>query len=219
MFSYYGAKAGMVKYYQTPVFDNIVEPFAGSAQYSLKYWDRDVLLIDKYDKVVLVWQLLQKMSVKDVLGLPDFKRGDVIDRNKCETLAHSYLLGFMTAIGKSQPGMTVSPWGALQYERRKKNIANNLYKIKHWKIKCGDYKDLQNTASTWFIDPPYFIGGSKYAHNKIDYTTLSEWCKTRVGQIIVCENTKANWLPFKPLKQLHGCKHVTMEATWNNIAA
>lgn len=32
MFSYYGAKTKIVDYYPKPLFDKIVEPFAGSAR-------------------------------------------------------------------------------------------------------------------------------------------------------------------------------------------
>ena len=48
MFSYYGSKSKLVDYYPPPKFDKIIEPFAGSARYSLKYWQNDILLIDKY---------------------------------------------------------------------------------------------------------------------------------------------------------------------------
>ena len=46
--------------------------------------------------------------------------------------------------------------------------------------------------------------------------TRDEVCETRRGQVIVCENTKATWLPFQPLIQLSGQKHTTTEAIWRN---
>ena len=51
-------------------------------------------------------------------------------------------------------------------------------------------------------------------NKNIDYNDLAEWCKSRNGQIIVCENTKADWLDFKPLAELKGQLHTTMEAIW-----
>ena len=33
---------------------------------------------------------------------------------------------------------------------------------------------------------------------------LADWCKSRNGQIIVCENTKATWMEFKPLVDMTG---------------
>jgi site-specific DNA-adenine methylase len=35
MWSYYGGKSKIVQYYPDPKYDTIIEPFAGSAQYSL----------------------------------------------------------------------------------------------------------------------------------------------------------------------------------------
>lgn len=47
MFSYYGSKSKLVNLYPEPLHDTIIEPFAGSARYSLKYWDKDIYLIEK----------------------------------------------------------------------------------------------------------------------------------------------------------------------------
>lgn len=60
MFYYYGRKKKLVKVYPSPVYSTIVEPFAGSAAYSL-YWvkDRDVILIEKDLQVYELWKTLQ----------------------------------------------------------------------------------------------------------------------------------------------------------------
>jgi len=98
-----------------------------------------------------------------------------------------------------------------------KFIASNLSKIKHWKIVQGDYLDIENQEATWYIDPPYKNGGQVYpANTGINYTELAEWCKNRRGQIIVCENMSANWLPFLPLRKMRGSKKTTTEAIWSN---
>ena len=96
------------------------------------------------------------------------------------------------------------------------NIANNQYKVRHWEIINGDYTCLQNVKATYFIDPPYEYGGIYYRMNssKIDYPILAEWCKSRNGQVIVCENTKADWLDFKTLVTMNGQLHKTTEAIW-----
>ena len=48
MFSYYGSKKSIIDYYPPPKFDNVIEPFVGAGPYSLKYWNRDITIIDKY---------------------------------------------------------------------------------------------------------------------------------------------------------------------------
>jgi hypothetical protein len=53
--------------------------------------------------------------------------------------------------------------------------------------------------------------------SELKYNELAEWCKSRNGQVIVCENTKADWLPFKPMKRLQGVSNTfTTEAIWSN---
>ena len=52
--------------------------------------------------------------------------------------------------------------------------------------------------------------------NKLDYPALGEWCKSRLGHVIVCENTKADWLDFKPMRKMSGTMYRTVEAIWSN---
>ena len=51
MFSYYGSKWRVAPRYSPPVEDTIVEPFAGSATYSLLYPGKKVLLNDLNPRV------------------------------------------------------------------------------------------------------------------------------------------------------------------------
>jgi len=83
----------------------------------------------------------------------------------------------------------------------------------------GNYEDLQNEEATWYIDPPYQFGGEYYikSNKHIDFANLAEWCKSRLGQTIVCENTKADWLDFKPMKEMQGSMYKTTEAIWINM--
>jgi hypothetical protein len=43
---------------------------------------------------------------------------------------------------------------------------------------------------------------------------LAEWCKSREGQVIICENSKATWMDFQPLRELSGQRHKTLEVIW-----
>ena len=58
MFYYYGRKKQIVRRYPTPLLDTIIEPFAGSAAYSLHSdnWKRKVILVEKDDKVADIWR-------------------------------------------------------------------------------------------------------------------------------------------------------------------
>ena len=86
--------------------------------------------------------------------------------------------------------------------------------IKDDEITEYEFDDINNLTATWFIDPPYQYGGQYYRHKFNDYENLANYCLSRKGQIIVCENTKADWLPFRPLKDMHGQLHTTTEAIY-----
>ena len=133
MFSYYGSKSKFTQHYPTPKYDTIVEPFAGSAGYSLygDNWKKNVLLYDSNPKIAGVWKYLIGATERDIMSLPDLKTGDrVTDFDLSE--AERWLIGFSINRGSSIPKVTASKRSdGLTY---KGYICENLHKIKHWKI-------------------------------------------------------------------------------------
>jgi hypothetical protein len=69
------------------------------------------------------------------------------------------------------------------------------------------------------VDPPYQSQGHHYRNSAIDYDHLSQWARSRGGQIIFCENAPASYLPFEPFRQLRGVceggKRMTTEMMWH----
>lgn len=213
MFSYYGAKTNVIDSYPAPDHDNIIEPFAGSARYALKYFSLNVLLMDCRPVVIDTWYYLQQATPADILSLPqpEYKQSlDDFNLSKGER----YLLGWLSGRGATHPRKAPQKW--CYFERDLKTIADQLYKIRHWDIKLGDYQDIPNQKATWFVDPPYQFGGSSYRTGNLDYMALANWVKSRQGQVIACENTKTNWLPFWPLVKNRGSRNTTTEAIWLN---
>lgn len=215
MFSYYGRKKKIIKKYPKPKYKTIIEPFAGSASYALEYFENDVLLIDPFEKIIRIWWYLQKAEPKDILKLPDVENGEFIG-NKYNWLTEEerWLIGFCINNGSPIPKHTAGRMNFNSWNRDKKRISEELYKIKHWKIKLGEYSSAENIEASWFIDPPYQFQ-NLYKYNKIDYIHLSKWCKERNGQVIVCENSNSEkWMDFQPLTQLSGQRTKTTEVMW-----
>lgn len=219
MWSYYGSKNRIVKYYPKPVFNKIIEPFAGAAYYSLRYFENDVILIDKNPVIINIWNYLQQCSLKDITSLPILPAGEKLKRENFDCDGQFNLMRFLICQASYSGNNVVSKWGALRLSANIRRVAAHLFKIKHWNFIHGSYEDLENVNATWFIDPPYTFGGHKYlmSNKKIDFNNLSEYCLDRKGQVIVCENTKADWLPFVPLTKCYGVKHTTMEAIYTNM--
>ena len=215
MFSYYGSKSKIIKKYPVPKYNTIIEPFAGSARYALLYPDRQIILNDKYTIISNIWDYIINATQKQIEALPELNKGDDI-RKLDITEVERHLMGFMVNMGFHRPANIYTGWAAKTKEitRCKKRIISYLDKIRHWKVTCMGYKNLKNIKATWYVDPPYRNGGHLYVENKIDYKHLAKWCKSRKGQVIVCENGNANWLDFKPLVMNSGSVRKTMELIW-----
>jgi len=81
------------------------------------------------------------------------------------------------------------------------------------------YKNIPKTDVNLEDFPDFFEALEEIkepSDEKARINKLAEWCKTRNGQTIVCENTKADWLPFKPMKEMYGSQYKTTEAIWSN---
>lgn len=217
MFSYYGSKSKIVDSYPSPKRNRIIEPFAGSARYSLKYWDRNITIVDKSEVLIDVWKYLQSSTRESILEFLKldlkYRLSDIVEKGTIEWK----FLGFLTQAGQAEPRDTRSMMS--KFEKDIYRISKEIKYIKHWDIRLGDYRDLENEEATWFIDPPYQFGGEhqyRYGNRKIDFGELGEWCRNRNGHIIVCENTKATWMDFKPMKDMRGTAYTTTEAVWSN---
>jgi hypothetical protein len=184
-----------------------------------------VALTEAYPVIYNIWKwLIECARAEDILAYTDFYEGQDI-RDLGLPPAHKDLIGFCINLGSSSPKNIVQKWSCHVKKRpgwasitsyQLKRIARLLPEIKHWTIPCKDYRDLPDLRATWFIDPPYQYGGAHYMVNNIDYIELADWCKSRKGQVIVCENTKAYWLPFQPLCKTSGQRRETTEAVWYN---
>ena len=218
MFSYYGSKSKIVNYYPPPKESSIIEPFAGSARYSLKYFDREVMIYDKYDKIIRIWKYLQQASKKDILTLPDVAYKTDITKFVQLSDEERWLMSYNIARGSVRPDKRIVQKFCDWNNRDRLRIANDLFKIKHWKIELLNFESIPNKKATWFIDPPYQKGGEIYHHNskKLDFNNLGKWCKNRNGHIIVCENSKAKWLPFVKMIDMQGQKLKSTEVMWTN---
>jgi site-specific DNA-adenine methylase len=203
MFYYYGRKKQIAKHYPEPNYDCIIEPFAGSAAYSLfsDNWRKQVILIEKDHKVAEIWEwLINEATPNQIKNMPDLQPGE-----KSSEFLH--IIHAATKMAFKYKTIKVTPVLARNWEISKRVMADGLGKIKHWEIICGDYTEAPNVEATWFIDPPYMSEpGMGYGHSsaKMDYAQLAKWSLERQGEIICCEGEHGNYLPFSTLLELKG---------------
>lgn len=230
---YYGAKWRIAPHYPAPRHRTIIEPFAGAAGYSLRYPDRDVILVEKYHVIAEIWRWLIGATLGEVRAIPCVDA--IADLPAWVPDGARWLVGFNLAAGAWAPRNTASPlirreragsehrpnspnhasgWSPAMRER----VAAQVSAIKHWRVIEGDYSAAPHAEATWLVDPPYQgRAGSHYVHGskKIDYAALARWCRMRRGQAIVCEAAGADWLPFVPFGGTRGIAGApSREAIW-----
>jgi hypothetical protein len=142
------------------------------------------------------------------------------------------LIGFWLNKGTVQPSKSPSKW-MRDYQARQpgctywssavvERIASQVDHIRHWTIEQASFMDIPDHGpATWFIDPPYEVAGRAYKFHEVNYPALKEWCRSRIGQTIVCENEGAAWLPFRPFRTIKGLEgkrggKKSVEVIWTN---
>jgi len=236
---YYGAKHRLAMKYPPPEYPTIIEPFVGSAAYSSLYSDREIILIDKDPVITSIWKWLTSASKEEITELPLIQPGELV--NGLDThQAAKWLIGFWCGNSSAIPNKQLSPrfakiignfqdsgtwyvsgrrWNhkcVAWHEPVKERIINSLDRISHWSCNNADYSDSPDIEATWFIDPPYTVAGKCYPCSKLDYDHLANWCLSRKGQVIVCENEGANWLPFEYLNSFNGKRRTEVIFTENS---
>lgn len=226
-FSYYGCKWRAVGHYPKPTRKRINEPFAGAAGYATRYPHHDVLLIDANPRIAALWTYLIGVSSAEILALPSMV--DHVDTIRAPQEARD-LIGFWVNAGASSPHKTPSKWmrqrlndrGGFWGEAIRQRIASQVEQIRHWRVLHGSYETARDEPATWFVDPPYSTpAGSKYPTRFDRFDELATWCRSRVGQVIVCEQLGATWLPFMPLTQIRSSYSpkraaLSSEVIWTN---
>ncbi len=208
-FGYYGGKwRDALKHYPPPDHETIVEPFAGSAGYAMRYASRNVVLCELDPVLAEVWRYLISVRSSEVLKIPDLKQGQTVDDLKVPQEAR-WLVGFWLNRAAASPRRSPSRWmrdgirpGSFWGKRVRETVASQVEFIRHWKVFNCSYEDCPEPGpATWFVDPPYEAAGRHYrfGSEQIDFRELASWCLSRAGQVIVCENGGATWLPFREL--------------------
>jgi hypothetical protein len=216
MWYFYGRKKKFVHSYQSPRHPLIIEPFAGSASYSLHgdNWRRKVILVERDPHLAALWRwLIKEATVQDLLDFPDPVLGE--PTSELLHILHSASKRWWQYRNIKATPQLMSAWSA-----NKKLMASCVPKVKHWEILEGDYTIAPDENATWFVDPPYQGNpgdGYRFGSSMLDYDALSGWVQSRQGQVIACEGKGATWLPFQSHAYLSAASgKFSHEVCWTN---
>lgn len=216
MFYYFGRKGRLARFYPPPRHPLVIEPFAGSAAYTLHWRPADALLIDKDEEVVALWHRLCGMTKAEIRAVDPPRAGDITD--------DFWWIAAMASSGS----IAGTKWKVSHFAERQFHdgrvievAASNVDTARAYTYQHGTYRDAPDVEAAWFVDPPYQnVKGYRFGNAGIDYADLADFCRTRRGQVIVCEQQGADWLPFRPFVPLKSSQNTTtQEVWWTNNAA
>jgi hypothetical protein len=227
-FCLYGGKWRVAPHYEAPLHATIVEPFAGAAGYSLRYPHYEIHLNGRDPLIAALWRYLIRVSEREILSLP--LEVEHVDQLAVAEEAR-WLIGFWLNKGMTAPCKTPSKWMRDGWRPKSQwgdviraRIASQLPQIRHWRVTEGSWADLPlgSHERTWFVDPPYNNRvGRRYRYHDIDYRALGSWCYALPGQVIVCEQSGASWLPFEAFRAIKSTEgrlreNRSAEVVWTN---
>lgn len=230
-FSYYGSKWQGAKHYGPPRRPNVCEPFAGSAAYSTRWECKKVKLYDVSQDICDLWSWLIGCSAEDVSRIPDAFEdySEVLELERGPQL----LTRFWVSKGRAEPSNTLSPW-YFQWRGEsdcrvwgpavKRRIIKQKPLIDGWSIERKAWWEIEVEDAHWHIDPPYNNeAGRRYPNSSLSFSSLAAWCRGLPGEVDVCENVGADWLPFEPLYEVVTSRGrrsgaVSKEAVWRKAA-
>lgn len=228
-FAYYGAKHRLAPKYPAPIGPVVIEPFAGSAAYSMRYIEHldRVILVEKDPAVVELWHRVIGMTLEDLDAL-DAQL--LLERTSDPLLAAS---GGSTSLHGTLSGRSrqITPRMRKSWPPVKRRIARALPHLAKVEIIHGSYDEAPDLEATYFVDPPYqpllddyrsdCQAGSAYrvGSEGLDYDHLSKWCQSRRGLVIVCEQEPASWLPFVRLAESQNAQNAQRtEVVWTSTS-
>lgn len=198
MFPYFGGKTATAKRYPPPEYPIVVEPFAGSAGYSTFHRAalEQVLLFDVDDVVAATWERLLSMSPEEVMEIPLPVKGE-----------YSTDPLYALAVGNTVTirSFKITERMVIRFEGVRRRLAGLVDECRYFEFTHGPWQAAPDIEATWFIDPPYQpkfsdprkAGGAyRYGNSGINFEKLGEWCLSRKGQVIVCDEGGADWLPW-----------------------
>jgi hypothetical protein len=235
LFKWFGSKWSAAKHYPPPAHWEIVEPYAGSAGYSLRHAAHPVTLDEINPCLRALWQWLilyaTEALIRDIpINIPEGTDIRALGLSKGQAL----LCKHWQRTNNYGGCWRVSPWGNKPGQwtaNTRARVAEEVQAIKHWRL-ADDEQLLISAYTTYFVDPPYQYN-YQYGAKGFDWMALG--AKLRAlptpHQIIVCEavcpktGRQPGWLPFAPFRSTVTSRrkatqsHHSKELLYHRIAA
>ncbi|HWA29158.1 MAG TPA: hypothetical protein VG734_26140 [Lacunisphaera sp.] len=203
LFKWFGSKWLSAKRLPPPEHELVIEPFAGSAGYSLRHASRRVQIWEDNFNLLILWAwLIGPARTAEILEIPLGTPVGTDIRTLGLSQGQSLLLKHWQRTNNYGDCWTVSPWGNLPGQwtaNTRARVADEVHEVKHWKLAAPDFSEV----ATYFFDAPYQLN-YRYGARAFDYQALAVRVRALPAgsQVIVCEarcqktGAAPDWLPF-----------------------
>ena len=200
VFKYSGSKTRLLKHLPPPKnASTIVEPFAGSAAYSIHYRPDRLLLCEKNTSVRALWEWLRAEATTD--DLHDLERLPWEDRSDVRDL--KLPVAPETLLRLTASGVMVGQLSSFILLRQNTVNFDKLKAALPWIKKAvgpvgADFRDYQNEPGFHFVDPPYLKTSGNYVDKKapkgdcgsIDLDAVMDYCRNVRGLLTYGHDAK-----------------------------
>ena len=166
LFKWFGSKWSASKHYPRPLYDTIVEPFAGGAGYALRYADKRVVLAETNTHLLRLWRwIIDDASKEDVLDIPLGLRVGEDIRTIGLSDGQALLLKHWQRTNNVGDCWTISPWGNSPGQwtaNTRARVADEIQAVKRtlilfehgeWECWCCDREGYESVSSD-YVGPP-----------------------------------------------------------------
>lgn len=204
LFKWFGSKWLASKLYPPPDHDSIFEPYAGSAGYSLRHFQKNVTIYDDNEQLKALWSwLINDANYELIKSIPTNIEVGYDIRNLNLSSGQQLLLKHWQRTNTVGNCWTISSWGnkpGQWTESTRERVAREVEFIKHWKFCPITWKE----EGTYFVDPPYEFN-YRYGIRTFDYDELVQNISSvpESSTVIVCEaacqktGALPTYLPFQ----------------------